>query len=86
MTVHDVKRIALQLANTYWVRYYLCLNYPHEPQDVCISVIADCMLSVPLRRGLVVQMEKLGFTWDTKYGITGFHATVEAPPALEVPE
>jgi hypothetical protein len=80
MTVQDVKRIALQLANTYWVRYYLCLNYPHDPQAVCISIMNPKNERFSSReKRLLKEMETLGFTWETKYGIRGFHAAVEVP-------
>ena len=78
MTVAKCKSIALQLANAYWVRYWVCLNYPHEPQAVCIQV-KDA-------NGRVVQFHdfgekeilKAGFEFKERFGIWGYHADVTA--------
>lgn len=72
MTINEFQRIVIRLSNQMYVRHYLWLNYPNEPQTMALSLIdlANTTGSITTDGGhrLSRELEALGFVWDGSNG------------------
>lgn len=56
MTIQELQRVVLRLANQMLVRYYLWLNYPNESQLMGIQIQTA-------NTALIEELRALGFRW-----------------------
>jgi hypothetical protein len=69
MTVQELQRIVLHIGNQMFVRYYLWLNYPNDPQLMGIQPLGIHMLGK--------ELEELGFTWRDDLKLFAIERTEE---------
>jgi hypothetical protein len=72
-----VKDIASQLANTYWVRWWCVLGYPHTT-DECIQIRNGHGALVELDGIGESEMMDEGFTFCLRHRIYGYHRKGDA--------
>lgn len=64
MTLQRFQAIVLKLGNQCWIRHYLWLSYPNEPQVMGLDMIG------PGRQiQLVKELEGAGFKFDSRFGM-----------------
>ncbi len=64
MTLERLQGIILRLGNQMFVRHYLWLNYPNDPQMMGIELIGQA----PKGR-LAAELIELGFVFNAKDGV-----------------
>lgn len=80
MTIQRFQSIVLKLGNKMFVRHYLWLNYPNDPQMIGIQFTQDILGS-----RLATEISELGFRYDAADQIWKIERSTEETHPLPHP-
>ena len=71
MTLQRFQGIVLKLGNQMFVRHYLCINYPNDPQSMGIELLrpAQSEYGLECSARLTVELTELGFAFNESLSI-----------------